>query len=510
MAPKIVKTFVILALVLLSCAILANSMTKPLGRDEQMYCTAGVLLTQGKMIYRDFSYVAQMPCHPLLYAALFKILNTTHYLLAGRIFSAFCDILVVVCIVGIYRHIFASFPICGLLFGLAAAILYIFNPTVDYANGYAWNNDVVILCVLLSLWLYLCGNFEQKADYWRISAVGFLLTLATCMRMTTALVQMLFFVVLLTRLAKSIKKRFRVILPFLIATAIVLIWPAWLIFQAHRAFFINAFRIQMLNSQWLRNIGMVHNKLDLTFACLAAPGYFVLIVLTIYFCLVVLCLRRKLKIEDAGKTLLAALLPLTFFIIALILPTMWRQHLAAPVPFLVVSFAYPLLYLRKIAGSKHFNIASIAVAASAIIAVTSYLLVLHRIPKLFDLQSWTPIRLHRISEDIAKKTKEPKLILTLAPLYALQGRCNIYTEFSAGSFAYRVADFMSSSDRAVTHTAGPKMLGALLEKSPPSAVILGVELEFLEDPLLKTAVTPDRQKWERKVYEDGPIVYFKR
>jgi len=110
-------------------------MTKPLGRDEQMYCTGGVLLAQGKMIYRDFSYVAQLPYHPLLYAAIFRILNTNHYLLVGRMVSVVCDILVMLCIVGIYRHIFCKFVICGSLLGVASVILYVFNPLVDYASG---------------------------------------------------------------------------------------------------------------------------------------------------------------------------------------------------------------------------------------------------------------------------------------------------------------------------------------------------------------------------------------
>ena len=123
MSPKTIKIVVIITLVVLSLGIFANGMTKPLGRDEQMYCTGGVLLAQGKMIYRDFSYVAQLPYHPLLYAALFRILNTNHYLLVGRMVSVVCDVLVMLCIVGIYRRIFGKFAICGKLLGVAAAIL---------------------------------------------------------------------------------------------------------------------------------------------------------------------------------------------------------------------------------------------------------------------------------------------------------------------------------------------------------------------------------------------------
>ena len=190
---------------------------------------------------------------------------------------------------------------------------------------------------------------------------------------------------------------------------------------------------------------------------------------------------------------------------------MWRQYLAMPVPFIIISFAYPLLYLRRLTDrtspNKHFNIACVVVAGCVLVAVASYPIVLQRIPKLFNPQSWVPIRLHKISEDIAEKTKSPKLILTLAPLYAIEGGCDIYPQLSAGPIIYRIADFMTPCDRQATHTVGPKTLKKLLEKSPPSAVILGVEPGFLEEPLFQAAVKPD---WERQAYDDGPIVYFRR
>jgi len=542
MSARIANILVVLILIALSLAILANSMTKPLGRDEQMYCTAGSLLAQGKMIYRDFSYPAQMPYHPLLYAALFKMLNTTHYLLAGRILSVVCDILIAVCIVGIYRHIFKSFPVSGMLLGLAGAVLYVFNPLVDYANGYAWNHDVVVLFVVLSFWLFVSTDFKRKSKYWRIAAIGALLTLATCMRITTALVELLFLVVLLSvrtpqeaQPAESIKQRFKTTLPFLIAAAVVLIWPVWVIAQAPRAFFLNIVRIPVLYGEWLHQIGMVHNKFNLIFTCLTMPGYFALIVLTIYLYLTIVCLRRRLKISNAQNLLLAALLPLTFFIIALIPPTMWRQYLAMPVPFLLISAALPLLYLRKLANksrlNKHFKIASVLVSVCVIVTVVSYPIVLKRTLVLTIPESWEPIKIHKISKDIAEKLKTQnhvlsalvpstvevvegsKLILTLAPLYALEGGCEIYPEFSAGSIVYRIADSLPPSDRAVTHTVGPKTLPALLEKDPPSAVLLGVEpryFSFLEEPLFESAVLPDRENWETKTYHTGPTMYFRR
>ena len=512
MSVKIINILVVLILIVLTVAILANSMSKPLGRDEQMYCTAGALLAHGKMIYRDFSYAAQLPYHPLLCAALFRIFHTTHYLLIGRMLSAFFDILVLLCIVGIYRHIFKSYAITGMLLGLAAAVLYVFNPLVDYANGYAWNHDAVIFCVALAFWLFVSTDFTQKSKYWRIAAIGTLLTFASCMRITTALVELLFFAIILSQPAESIKERLKTALPFLIAAALVSAWPVWVIAQAPRAFFLNLVKIPMLYGEWLNQIGMVFNKFELTLVCLTQPGYLALVVLAIYLSLMIVCFHRKLKIMNGRNLVLAALLPLTFLIIALIPPTMWRQYLAMPVPFLTIGFALPLLYLRKHADKNnadiHFKITIAVVSLCVFAAVISYPFVLYRTPIALVPERWQPIAIHQISEDIAERTKEPKLILTLAPLLALEGGCDIYTELSCGAIIYRAADSMSPSERSVTHTVGPKTLGELLKISPPSAVILNVErgkLASLEAPL-QAVVKPD---WERKAYQNGFVAYFK-
>jgi hypothetical protein len=514
LSKAVTYILVVLILLVLSLAILANSMTKPIARDEQMYCTGAVLLAQGRTIYRDFSYIAQMPYHPLLCAALFKIFNTTHYLLVCRILSALCDIFVVICIVGIYRCVFRSFPISGLLLGLAASVLYVFNPVVDYANGFAWNNDIIILCVLLSFWLFISIDFGRKSKYWRIAAIGALLTFATCMRITTALIQALFFAVFLIQPADSVKQRIKTALPFLIAVAAVLIWPIRTIALAPRAFYLNLLWIPMLNSEWLNKIGMVYNKFALILSSLTMPGYLALIVIAAYLCLTIIWNRRRLNISNKTDPSFAIMLTLTFFVIASVMPATWMQHLAMPVPLLVITFAYPLLYLRELtAGTsphKHFNTAVIVVTACTFVAAASYPFVLHRIPQLFNRQNWAPLHLHSISQDIANRAKSPKLILTLSPLFALEGGSNIYLQLSAGPFVYRIADFMNPDDLVVTNTVSPKTLGELLEHSPPSAVILGFEPSFLEESLYQTAVKPDRERWERKVYDNGPVVYFRR
>jgi 4-amino-4-deoxy-L-arabinose transferase-like glycosyltransferase len=516
MSARFANILVVIALIVLGLAILADSMTKPVARDEQMYCTAAVCVAQGKMIYRDFSYASQMPYHPLLCAGLFKLFGTTYYLLVGRLVSCVCDVLVMLCIVGIFRHIFKPFATTGVLFGLAAAVLYVFNPLLDYTNGYAWNHDVVILCVVLSFWLFVGCDFQQKSKHWRLAAIGLLLTLATFMRITTVLVELAFFVILLSVPAKSLKQRFQTALPFLIASALVSIWPTWIIAHAPRAFFLDMVKIPVLYGQWLHKIGMVYDKAALMFACLTVPGYLALLLLAVYLWVAILCLRNRLKITNGRNLLLSALLPLIFFAIALIPPTMWRQYLGVPVPFLVISLALPLSYLRKSAAKgkardksnviRHFRIAVLVTILCASVAVLSYPVVLYRTPFALVPEKWSPIEVHMVSRDIVEKAKQPKRILTLAPLLALEGGGEIYTELSAGAVIYRIADSLSPDERRITHTVGLEGLPDLVKAKPPSAVILGVEMQRLEQPIFESAVKPD---WERKNYENGPTAYFR-
>jgi hypothetical protein len=166
--------------------------------------------------------------------------------------------------------------------------------------------------------------------------------------------------------------------------------------------------------------------------------------------------------------------------------------------------------LRKLGGKagvgKHFRIAAALTGLSAGVAVLSYPQVLHRTPFALVPERWAPIEMHKVSQDIAGKTKEPKRILTLAPLLALEGGCDIYTELSAGAIIYRIADSLSPQEREITHTAGPESLLKLLEEKPPSAVILGVEMQRLETPIFESVVKSD---WKRENYRDGPAVYFR-
>ena len=501
-----------LLLLVLLASILATGMMKPVSRDEHMYCTAAVLLARGQLIYRDFAYPAQLPCHTLLLGALYRIFHTDHYLLVGRLLSAFCDMAVVVLILAIYRRAFESHPPVGRWLGLAAAVLYVFNPLVDYAAGYAWNHDVVIACVVLSFWVFARTGFRPAPPFWRIAAMGALLTFATCMRVTTVLVAVVFLGAVLAAAGGSIYNRIRTALPFAVAGLLVLACPLWIVMRAPKAAWLNLVEIPALYGRWLHELGLVFNKAELTIDCLKTPGYQALLVVTIY--LMAVAVRRRASLCDASRRnlLLAGGVVVCFCLIAFLPPTMWHQYWAVPVPFLVIACAYPMAALRHAAqkpdGKRSLRIACTVTFSCATLAILTNLTVLRRLPAIVVPEYWTPVMLHRTAVDIAGRVGEPKLVLTLGPLYALEGGSDIYPELASGSIVYRAADAMSAEDRAITQTVGPAGLEDLLSKKPPSAAILGVEpsyLSFLEEPLLQ-ALDP---AWPRHSREDGLQVYVR-
>ncbi len=364
----------------------------------------------------------------------------------------------------------------------------------------------------------------------RIGAMSALLTLATCLHFTAVLIQVLFFVMLLIRRAESGKQMCKTALPFLIAPVVVLILPIWTMAHAPRAFFINVFEMPLLEMQMIRKMqlmmgGGLLGKLSIFLTYVTEPrGIFPFLVA---ICLVVLIIlgRHKLEISNLKNALLAILVPVIFLIIALCTPKFLYENFAMLIPFIIISFAYPLLYLRKLGTKspyKPFRIVKIVVIACTFSAVASNPFSLLRISRILRPQSWVPMKVHQISEEVAQKIKEPKLIVTLGPLYALESGCDIYPELSAGWEGCKIASIMSDSKREITNTLNVETFKKMLKERPPSGIVIDIDpdprkmnvppvgLVLLRIAKTKWPKEPDYDEsiWERKEYPFNIVAYF--
>ncbi|MHC4757294.1 MAG: hypothetical protein ACYTE8_01425 [Planctomycetota bacterium] len=507
---KAAKIALFLGLFFLSLVIVADSMTKSIGHDEHMYCTAAALMSKGEVIYRDFSYVAQLPYHPTICAAIYKLFNTTRFLLAARIFSSACDILVVLLIAYIFCGVLKHLRVASKLLGLAAAVLYIFNPAVDYANGFAWNHDMVALCVLASFTIFITTDFKETPKCWRFAFIGGLLTLATWSRMTTALIYIVFLIAILKKSPGTAKQKTQALLPFFAASFVISIWPLIIFFMAPKALILNVLAIPIFNGEWLREVAKIPGPWQVIFYSLTKPAYIILFALIAYFFVTIVSIRKRIQPVDHAGLILSSVIVVIFFIIVFIPPAMFEQYFAMPALFIIISFAYALLYISKLNSAallkKHLNIAFFVITASLILTIASNLKIINRIPNLFKPQNLPPMQLHNISMDISDKIGEPKLALTLAPLYALEGGCEIYREFSAGPFVYRIADLINEESLQIVTGAGMTELTELTENFHPSAIVLGTEPHGLEQPIYNAAVKPE---WKRINYPQGIVVFYK-
>jgi hypothetical protein len=525
---RIVKALTYLVLIIFSLVIFASSMAKADVDTEHVTCAAGVLLTKGKMIYRDFACVSQMPYHPFLYAAIFKVLNTSHYLLVGRILTVVCDILVVISIIGIFGCVFESFPITGWLLGMAMAAVCVFNCHFDATNGFALDHDFAILCILVSFWLLVSTKPKQRWRNLRIGAMSTLLALATCLHFIVVFVPLLFLIMLMIQRGESGEQRLRTVLVFLISPFIILILPLCTMIQAPRAFFINVFEMPILKLQLIRKTQLMmgitlFDKFARILSHITDPA-------GVYPFLIVICLtvlivlgRHKLELSNLKNAVLAILVPVIFLAIALCSPQVMYENFAILIPFVIISFAYPLLYLRRLGengSNRLFNIASALVITCAFYQVASQPLLLLRTSLIFKPRNWVPMKVHEIAEEVAQKTKEPKLIVTLAPLYALESGCKIYPELSSGWDGCKIASMISASKRKITNTLDADTFKEMISENPPSGIVIDIDPR-LEDVsrvgliLLRIAKTEwpeqeyDESVWERKEYSPGLVAYFR-
>lgn len=494
-------------LLFVSLAATGNTMGRDLGRDEGMYCTAGHLMAEGQMIYRDFSYAAQWPCHPLLLATVYKITSTSHYLLFGRLVTAASVIGIYICLVGICRKLLRDNPVWPDVISISAVMIYHFNWYVDYSNGYAWNHPLVVLCTLVSIWIFICINWDRHSLF-LLFALGLFSTTGAFMRPTAALFLLLLAVGVFVFKQGKFTAKCGALLPFVIGSAVAAAWPISVILRGPKAFLLNAFTIPALNAEFLYELGWIRDKANLTVSALTTPSYLLLIIS--FVCLLFLVLKLRKKPVSVELSLFIFLLAITAvsFITIFIPPTMWQQYWAVPVPFLIISC---VCAIRITLLSDNKKVISRIVAYGVLIVVAVSLFdglgrFKDNISAVFNRKRWVPLEVHTKAERINEVIEKDGPVLTLSPLYAIEGGRNILPQFSAGPFVYRIADRLSPKQKQIVHAAGPVDIEKLMRDSKPCAVIVGKEPPLLEEPI-KNAV----KDWQGYYRGDDELqVYYRK
>lgn len=453
--------------------LLGLNMRRGLNHDEHQFVASGALIARhGLFPYVDFAYF-HVPGLSFLYALIFKF--NDRLLLSARLVSIVSSWGTLVLLFAVGFTILRSQPVwLRLLTAGSVVVLLLSNPFFIHASGRAWNHDVPILLTLVALLMYIHGLAPARSAFWFILS-GLLIGLAASVRLSFAAVAAPFLAALWFHRDHESRLRRHALAAFAIG-GIVGTLPLVVMFAlAPATFLFDNLGYVRLNTQFYQHAQPGHITMSLGGKFL----YFGQLVLqqpgTIAFALVCLALAVPALSSfslTAARRMALTLLLLPFLLLGALAPTPAQvQYFFVLFPFLALLMLYALDQWP--ARRQHIGVSMLSIAAivSALFAVPEYAAGLEIVSTPAE---WFPVKTHERGtyvDDLA--THEP--VLTLAPIYPLEGGANIYDEFATGPFAWRVAPLMEAEARQRYSIVAAGDLNAYLQDQQPRAILITVD-----------------------------------
>lgn len=469
-----------------------------LNRNEHMYITAGVLVSQDKVLYRDFAFL-QMPHLPLLYAGLFKVFGLeSYYLLTGKVVSFLALIAAGAAVFFLSKRVLSS-----QLLALGLTALFVMNLTIVIPAREVSN---YIIPLAVSLWaVYFFDLSLTSSTYARLltGLSGFLVALAIGSRLTYLPIILPFAIVLgLYSLGQKdgwLSVLVARLASFTMGLLIGLLPVMGFLLSDPTSFLFNNLGYHRLNTQWRFLTGYT-DAMSLSSKFFFGVEIFLRPENLILF--IAIGLGGVFTIREAWMSkqvpyglILGALLLITSLVMAVSPTPSFVQYYAQPVGFL-----YPLLVFSWSARADYLNsFRSITLFIMVVIVLmlngTSQL---ESILQLSQREQWSGLWVREISIEIRNHLSEYKgcsagKVATLSPLFALEAGLSIYEELASGPFLYRVGDLLSPAERSYFVSTSPKTLSDLFDSDPPLAILTGFEAE-LEDALVRYAKENDYKR----------------
>lgn len=460
--------------------LLGINLRRELNHDEHQFIASAALIARaGLTPYADFPYF-HVPLLSYLYALLFRACDTL--LLCGRVASVLAGWLSLVLIFGVAWRRFAARPVWTRWWVAALASLWLLaTPSFFYTSGRAWNHDLPILLLLAA---FSASSRALKAASKRqmlwLAFAGSLTALATVTRLSFAFTALPLLAAAWLMPATTQRQRVRNVAAFSLAgvvNALAALAPT--LRDAPAFFFGNVGYIQ-LNARYYA--GLAYGEAMSFAAKLAAFGEQLVTAPTNLLALAALAIglwpvRRMLWRGDAATSAPRFQLLL---LLALLLSTLPGAFGATPSQ---PQYFYPLFPLVILGIVEAFAAWPTVLQAGGLYAYAlggvTALLVAAPIyvagqMTLWTPADWLPTRVHVYGGLMGRLVGNGR-VLTLAPIYALEGGAAIYPEFATGPFAWRVAPLMTARERARFHVVGADELAGLLADAPARAILTGVE-----------------------------------
>ncbi|GIV73610.1 glycosyltransferase family 39 protein [Caldilinea sp.] len=478
-----------IALVLAACfaLLLGLNMRRGLNHDEHQFVASAVLMARHGLIpYADFPYF-HVPAQTLLNAALFTVFD--RFLLTARLISVVSGWLSLVLVFWL-GFVYAPFGGTWARFGyaLAGMTTLMAAPMFVHTSGRAWNHDLPMLLTLLSLMAFLQAVQPARSSppalsirgiAWTVIA-GVLLGLATATRLSYAFLAPAFALGLwLWGVEGGWRPRAQVLL-WLVLGGLIGLAPVWWALWAAPEDFLFGNVVYNLRLNPLYYAARESTASMTPSAKLAYLGSILLekptnLILPLLFVATLLPALPRLRTR-AAIPLKMTLLLLPFALFSAMSPTpsqIQYYYLLYPLFLLGVFFSAALGLGRRLWMGAMLGVAAIG---SVLFVAVQYGEGLAIIPQP---SLWYPEKVHQRSQVIARLTEGGR-VLTLAPIYALEGGSTIYPELVTGPMAWRVAPLLSAAERARFGFIDAATLEVLLAQQPPRGVLTDFEEDDAE------------------------------
>ncbi len=451
--------------------VLSLGMTKTLSHDEHQHVAAGALVArEGLLPYRDFPHL-HTPYLPFVYALLFR--TTDYLLLAARLFSVVCATAMVGLLGALAYSLFrvrGKWCAAGVCAG--TVILCMTAGVFGITTGRAWNQEPALLFALLAFLAHATGIGRQR-NGWFIAS-GLLLGLSIGLRITYAPLVAPFGLALVLYLPRP-RWQPRVLLCFAAGLIVGTFGILCLAIKAPEQTFFGNFEFARLNVQYRYSSGIPR-----TMTMLTKVRYLWNEILRREFPLMAACAVPLLvscfaRTDDGGRRFEGRFvwLAMPFVLMGSFAPTpLYPQYFYPLVPFILLAALYAL---ASIPPETAWFRRSLAIGA--VIVVISVAMGKHAYSHLRDLRTtrgWVPLRMHSRGEKLRALVPNGR-VLTVAPIYPLEGGLSIYPSFSTGPFAWRLAPFVEPAKAARLKLMTPLTITSILDADAPSALLLDIE-----------------------------------
>ena len=457
--------------------VFSLAMKKGIDHDEHQFVASGVLLArQGLLPYIDYPY-NQLSYLVFLYGALFSF--SDYLLLSARTFSALFASLSLTLIVVTGLVLANKLPIRQNLFlSLCALIIVGVNPVFTHVTGHAWNLDSAMFFALTAFILHWHSIIKNKKTIFLIC--GILLGISSGLRLTYGpLVLPFLLMIFFPGLSQKNKLQWQRAFLFCAGLALALVPTFWLAGLAPERFFFGNFQYPVLYATFAESINYTRA------VTLSGKGQWLITdvlshpvnALSLFLLSLLLCrylaTTDKTGTHGVGVRFLLYCLPFLFFGAFAPTPT-YTNHIYVLVPFLLLSgIVLTSFLLVKSRSNKLWIIPSFGLLS--LFALIYEGDTFRTISILSNPAQWYPVKAHQTGIKI-NNTAPIKKVLTLAPIYPLEGTLPIYQEFATGPFTWRIASLVSDKEkRKRLGLVGKINFEHFFNAEKPSTILVGYE-----------------------------------